>query len=57
MKYIIVFEDSEIFQSETITEDDIGACDNGLIDIVDITAGKQYYDGGWHDINVWEETS
>jgi len=57
MKYIIVFEDGEIFQSETITEDDISACDNDLIEIVDTTTSKQYYDNKWHYINVWEETS
>jgi len=50
--YLIILEDSEIRRADTISDDDLAACDNGLIDIVDLGGEmpKDYYNGKWNDI-------
>ena len=48
-------EGGEIYKGETVNDDDKTAADNGILDILDIDEGKQYYDGSWHEIETWEK--
>lgn len=55
MKYLIIFEDSSLYKTDTISDDDKSSCDNGILDIVDMGTGKQYLDGEWNDIANWSD--
>lgn len=54
--FIIILEDSEIMLAEEISDEDIAACEDGVIDIISIRGPVpvQYYSGGWHGIDHWE---
>lgn len=70
--YIIIMEDLEVYKAHTITENDIRAADDGIIDIIRVmdfcrrsidSDFTQYSKGEWHPIknwtingNTWEET-
>ncbi len=53
MKYIIVFEDGQIYKTNEITEDDIIGCDSGILDIVRIEDQKIYHNRDWFGLEVW----
>lgn len=36
--YLFIFEDGEIKQASEVGEDDLESCDNGYLDIIDISA-------------------
>ena len=54
--YLIILEDSEIRRASTVTVGDLSACEDGLIDIIDLGSAmpKQYYNGEWNDISEIE---
>ena len=61
--YIIIMKDLEVYKAHTITEDDMRAADDGIIDIIRVFDLTQYSLGAWHPIknwtingNTWEET-
>ena len=51
--FLIILEDSEIRLCNTVSNDDLAACDDGIIDIINLNTDKpmQYYNGDWHDID------
>lgn len=51
MRYIIVPEDDESYQSDIVKDEEKEACDNGIWDVFDTKTMKQFYDGEWHDIS------
>ena len=55
VQYIMIMEGGEIYKSKTLTEDDKTSADNGILDIIDIKTMKQYYEGEWHEMQVWGE--
>ena len=52
--YILIFEDSSIIKTSTITEGDKDAADMGILDVIDTKTLKQYYEGEWHDLAGYE---
>jgi hypothetical protein len=51
--YLFIFEDGHICKNDSYEEDDISACDEGyltLIDISDPAKPKEYYDSKWTDV-------
>ena len=52
-KYIIVTENSEIFQTDHITNSEEDAADDGILDIIDMKNFTQYYEGEWHELKSW----
>lgn len=50
--YLILFEDYTVKRKLSITDDDKKACDEGVIDIIDIGGDvpKSYYKGNWHEV-------
>ncbi len=52
-KYIIIFEDGQIYKTNEMSEDDIMGCDSGILDIVRIEDQKSYFNRDWHDLEVW----
>ena len=52
--YLILTEDSLIWKSDEITDDDKTACDDGHIDIINTEDLTRYYAGTWHEINYME---
>ena len=52
MKYTIVNEDSEIYVSEIITENDKEMCNEGYLSILDNETGREYYDGKWWEPKI-----
>lgn len=55
MRYIMIFEDSRVFKSDVVTEDEKNACGCGILDVIDTETMKQYHDNEWHDLGVWGE--
>lgn len=55
--YIIITEFGEIFQAETITQNEKMACDSGDISIVnteDMTEFLRSYDKEWQPLEKWD---
>lgn len=52
MSYIIIM-DGELFKSEEITDDDKEGCETDAIEIIDTSTMKNYFNDGWHDLQVW----
>ncbi len=52
--YLYIFEDSSVyFHTGEISQEDYDQCDDGYIDIIDISDPKnpkQYYKSKWHEI-------
>ena len=50
MSYLFIFEDGSILMSKSYCDGYLSACDNGLLDIIDITnplSPSRYIDGEW----------
>lgn len=56
MAYIIIDEFGETYKAEKVGEDEYNACDSGILDVIDTDTMKKYYEGEWHDQDVWGET-
>lgn len=55
MRYVIFFEDEEIFRTDSITEDDDVTFLEGLIDIVDTKYMTKLCDDlSWEPIDEWK---
>ena len=56
--YLIIMEDSTVWQADTISDDERSAADDGILDIIDISGPQptQYHDNNWHGINHWPTT-
>jgi hypothetical protein len=52
-------EDGEMLKTPEITEGDLSAADDGLIDLVDLHEEnpKRYYAEEWHAIESWEDNN
>ena len=51
--YIIIFEDNQISRAASLDISLFEACDDGILDIVDISnpeAPTTYYSGQWHEL-------
>jgi len=50
--YLLIFEDGALGYVTKITDELTDACDDGILEIVDISAAEplQFYDGEWIDI-------
>ena len=52
--YILIFETGDVTKQLEVSEDDLGACDSGYLDILDITdpiSPLRYWgDDGWVSI-------
>lgn len=58
MSYIFVFEDQSIRSGESYLKEDLEACDDGLLDIIDIsdpTAPLAYFRGEWEKLQEIKE--
>jgi len=57
--YLIITEDGEMLKTREITDDDLAAADNGLIDLVALHEGNptRYCEAGWHTIELWEDNN
>ncbi len=53
--FLCIFEDSTIKKYEQITEDDLNAANDGVLDIIDVSVAdhpKRYWDSQWIDIEL-----
>ena len=50
--YLYISEDGEIKKSVDFDDVDRDMCEMGILDVIDLHSEnpKQYYEGGWHDI-------
>ena len=57
--FLIIDEAGTVMRTEGITDNDLSACDDGYISIIDISGNQpvQFFDGDWHGINNWEVSS
>jgi hypothetical protein len=55
--YIIVFDDGQLFKTNDLTEEDIDACNDGNIDIINPTDGTRFENDSWVPLKVWGEKS
>lgn len=47
-KYLYIFEDSTVkVWTDSIPEDDLNACDSGVLQIIDVEELTTYYEGKW----------
>lgn len=51
--YIITDEWQEIYQTDTITEEDLKASRDGIISIIRLFDGRFYYQGDWLQPQKW----
>jgi len=59
MRYLIVDEWGNLFQTNTLTKQVLQMANDGFItNLVDIEEGKEFYthETGWFAINEWEES-
>jgi hypothetical protein len=54
MRYLLILEDGYLMTKDNC-EEEMSSADEGYLDIVDMELGKQYFDGGWVNIKVYEE--
>ena len=55
MRYLIVFEDGKLYQSDEIDEETIEGCLEGYLDIVDTKESKYFVERDvWEDLNKWQ---
>lgn len=58
MRYLIVFEDGKLYQSDEINEETRQAWEDGLLDIVDMKESKCFAGKDeWYDLEKWEENN
>jgi hypothetical protein len=53
--FLIIYENGIIEKNESYTEEDIESCDNGIMQLIDITNPKsplEYYDKEWEAIKT-----
>ena len=51
--YLMLFEDGEIKSAEDVSDDDLRAVDDGVMEVVDISepfTPQRYIGGAWHEI-------
>ena len=48
-------EDFNVYKAETITEDDMSAADDGIIDIIRVSDFTQYSEGEWIPMGDWRQ--
>lgn len=51
--YILIFEDGHVAKANVVTESDLDACDQGVLDVVDISDPsnpKRYDASEWHPL-------
>ena len=54
-KYIITFEDGSHYIADKITNEDLESLNDGIITIIRLSDGKQYWDEEWSDLPKWGE--
>lgn len=54
-KYLMIFEDGTVSKSESLSNGDECAADDGLIQIIRLGDLKSYHNGEWADIKIWTE--
>ena len=52
--FIFIFEDGIPYQGERVTDDDIKACEDGLLDIIYVKDMTQLSHGAWVPLDIWE---
>lgn len=50
--YIFVMEEGTVLKSLEVTDAELEAADDGLMEVIDTADMTTYYDGKWHDIGV-----
>jgi hypothetical protein len=53
--YLFMLDDGEIRRGSVIQEGDLSACDDGILDIVDISNPDnplRYFDGKWQELEA-----
>lgn len=48
--YLFIYENGTTEMVETVTQDDLDACDDGICQIIDVSEAdnpKDYYEGEW----------
>jgi len=56
MRYIVITEEGETYQADTIDNNIKEACDAGIMDCIDTEAipkSKKYFEGEWFELRVW----
>lgn len=53
INYIIIDEFGKPYVAVNITDSDLKACDDGILDVIRISDGKSYYQGVWEDLSLW----
>lgn len=51
--FIFIMEGGEVYQGREVQEEDKMSADAGVLDIIDCEEGKQYYEGEWHELEIW----
>lgn len=54
MRYLLILEDGYLMTKDSCKEE-MSAADDGYLDIVDMELCKQYFNGEWQNIKVFEE--
>jgi hypothetical protein len=49
-KYIMIFEDGQVYQAEVFTDADKAAVDSGILQVIRVSDLKTFWDGEWEDL-------
>ena len=54
--FLLITEDGEVCRVHDVSEGDFSASDAGLLDIINMTTEQRWWDGEWHDIEIYDQT-
>lgn len=53
--YLMIHESGDMVRIKELTENDISAADDGLVDLLDVSEAdnpKRYDEGEWHELEI-----
>ena len=55
MKYIIIFEDGQIYKANELSKDTLKGCHDGVLDVIDITSLQCLVMSDDLEVLAWDE--
>lgn len=55
MRYIMISEDGSLYKAVGVREEELLACIDGYLSILDMETLKEYFNGEWVDIGSWDD--
>jgi hypothetical protein len=56
LRFIFIFEDGTVKMGQDYQPEDLLACDDGTLNLIDTTTGNSYFEGQWTALDVVQTT-